>query len=294
VSLEHSIPQLRDLPSGRLGQRAEHLRAEVDRVGRDRKRTYMLAAVVAIGILAIVLAVPALGVHGRIVHLFSASQNQRPPELIQRYFRNLAPYPRGPPRVIPGKARIALEVRVPGLGGETLWVAPTANGGFCTTVGCDPARRTPFHSVLKIGGPNRSQPMRESPNVHVLFEGYTVVRGAARVANRFEDGAAEFTPLVRVSKPIDAGFFIYELPKAHWKIGKRPVALVVEDAQGKQLARDTKIAGYFRHAQSTGLAPPSAVGSSNRLLWIVLGAAAVLLATALGTALVRPGWARRA
>jgi hypothetical protein len=295
MSREHSIPPLRDLPPGRFGQRAEHFRAEVDRVGRDRTRTYALAAVAASAILAIVLAVPAFGVQGRIVHLFS-SQKQRPPELIQRYFRNLAPYPGGPPGVIPGKARIALEVRVPGYGGETLWVAATRNGGFCTTAGCDSDRRTRFHSLLKITGPTRrnSQPMRGSPDVHVLFEGYAVLHGAARIAVRFEDGSSQFTPLVWVSKPIDAGFFIYELPKERWKIGKRPVAFAVEDAQGKRLARDTKIAGYFRHAQSTGLAPPSAADSSHWFLWTILGAAVVLVAAALGTALVKPGWARRA
>lgn len=288
---ENLIPAPRDLPPGRLGQRAEHLRAELGR--SDRTRPYALAAVVAAAILAVVLAVPAFGVQGRIVDFFTAKK-QPPPELIQRRFQNLDEAPSGSRGIVPTRARIAVALRVPGFGTETLWVAPARTGGFCTTENCDLHRQTAFKSTLLISGPSRrhSQPMPGSPDVHVLFEGYTVLHSAARIAVRFEDGGSDFVPMVWVSKPIDAGFYMYELPKAHWKVGKRPVAFVVEDAHGKQLALDTKVAGYFRQAQSTGLAPSSAADSSHTLLWIILGVA-VVLAAAVGSALVWPRWARR-
>jgi hypothetical protein len=303
------IPPLRELPPGRSAERARHLRAEIARQRRPvvavpGRRRVLFAAVFALALFGVLLVTPAFGLRDRIVHIFAAGDNKRPPQLIQRYFRNLDVAPGTPSGVIPGKARVAIELSVPGYGRKTLWVAPTRNGGFCTTGGCDRDRRTPFYSTLAIAGPTsrNSAPMPGSPHVHVFFEGDTLIHGAARVAVRFEDGSSERTPLVWVSRPIDAGFFLYELPKAHWQIGKRPVALAVENAHGEQLARITKVAAYFRDAQRVrrfqgrtfpGFAPPSAAGSSHRFLWIVL-AAVVLLAAALGLAFLRPSWARRA
>lgn len=267
------------------------------RTTRRRYAPLAAAALVLLVLSAVLLATPAFGLRDQIIHLFASDKQQRPPELIRRYFRNLEPAPSTPSGVIPGQARVAIEISVPGYGRKTLWVAPTRNGGFCTTVGCNRDRRLPFSSTLGISGPTsrNSQPMPGSPHVHVFFEGYTLIQGAARVAVRFEDGSSERTPLVWVSPPIDAGFFLYELPKAHWRIGKRPVALVVENAHGKQLARSAKTPADFRHVQRGpgGLAPPSAAGSSHRFLWIILATAVVVLAAALGTAFLRRGWARR-
>ena len=59
----------------------------------------LVAAVVAI--LAVVLATPAFGLQGQISHLFTASNQKRPPELIQRFFRNLDVVPGGAHGVIP-------------------------------------------------------------------------------------------------------------------------------------------------------------------------------------------------
>jgi hypothetical protein len=42
-----------------------------------------------------------------------------------------------------------------------------------------------------------------------VLDGDTLLRGAARVEIRFEDGKVAVTPVVWVSKPIDAGFFVY-------------------------------------------------------------------------------------
>jgi len=285
------IPPLRDLPPGRLRQRAEHLRAEV---GGRRTRPYALAAAVAFAILAVVVATPAFGLQGHITNLFSSNKQQRPPELIQRLFRNMDVYPGGANGVIPSKARIAIEKRVPGYGTKTIWVAPTRNGGFCSTAGCDRDRTMPFRTTLQISGPTtrNSQPMPHSSDVHVFIEGDTLIHRAARLAVQFEDLSWERTPLVWVSRPINAGFFLYELPKEHWNIGKRPIMLAVEDAHGKPLAESSEAAGYFVQSQAYGLAPSSS--SSHTLLWVLLAAAGGLLAGVLGTAYLKPGWARRA
>lgn len=268
MSSEPFIPPLRELPPGRLAERAHHLRAEIARqqrsafAGAGRKRILVLAALV-LALAAVLFATPALGLRDHIVHLFSSEGQQRPPELIQRYFRNLNVAPPGTaPEVLAAKARAAMRVSISGYGSKVIWVAPTRAGGFCSTVAlndlCDRNRTTALNASLQIAGStSRSQPEPGSSDVHVFFTGDTIVRGATAVVIRFEDGSVDRTPLVWMPRPIDAGFFVYDLPREHWDVGKRPVALIVEDALRKELARDTKVAGYFKHVQRTGFAPPS-------------------------------------
>jgi hypothetical protein len=293
MSSELWVPEPRDLPSGRLGARARHLRAEIARqpVARFADRGRLVAAVaIVVALAAALLATPAFGLRDRIVNLFAVEhpERQRPPELIQRYFRNM--YDARPDEstgVVASKARVAIRLAIPGYGHETLWVAPTRAGGYCSNVGCNRTRSTRFEVQMQIAGPTstNSQPMPGSRDQHVFFVGDTSLPKARGIAIRFEDGDVEHSPLVWVSKPIDAGFFIYVLPKEHWKVGRRPVALVVEDAKGKHLARNKEAAGYFRDSQLKGFAPPPA-GSS--WLWYGLPPAVATLAAA---ALV--AWRRR-
>lgn len=210
-----------------------------------------MLAVLALG--PVLLAAPALGLHDRIVQLIAS--DKPPPELIVTYFENNS----GTATVLPKKARVAIAVYIPGFGKKVIWVAPTKGGGFCSTAsGCDPNRSIPLQPTLQIAGPtSKSPPEPWSRDMHVLFEGDTLVRNARAVVVEFEDGSSQRASIVHVPKPIDAGFFVYELSKEHWDKGKRPVALTVVDARGKELARDTKVVSYFRDAQSKGLAPPT-------------------------------------
>jgi hypothetical protein len=292
MSSELRVPSPRDLPTGRLAARAQHLRAEIarePRAGAGRRRLVAAAALLVV-IAAALLATPAFGLRDRIVDLFAAGQpgRQKPPELIQRYFENL--YDARPDEatgVEAGKARIAIRLAVPGFGHETLWVAPTRAGGFCSTIGCNRTRSRRFEVQLQIAGPTsrNSQPIPGSRDQHVFFLGDTSLPKARGIVIRFEDGGFERTPLVWVSKPIDAGFFLYPLPKSHWKPGERPVAIEVEGAQGHRLARDDRIGSWFRDAQRTGLAPPS---KELDRLWLLLPLAAALL-----TAATLVDWQRR-
>jgi hypothetical protein len=272
-----SAPPLRDLPPGRLALRAAHLRAELGAPARPARRPRLATVVaLALALAALLLAAQALGL-GR--HLFG-KDHRPPPEVIRRMFTTMIHTKPGTvPPVLADKARIAVELRVPGYGTQSLWVAPTRSGGFCTTGpgGCDLNRRKTMRTTLEIAGPTRTA-APVGRHVHVFILGDTLVHGAARLAVRFEDGSFEQAPLVWVSKPIDAGFFLYELPKAHWRPGKRPAALFVEDAHGRKLASSTTAAGYFRQSQLQGLAPPPRSGTS--LVWL-LPLVAVLIAAAL-------------
>jgi hypothetical protein len=284
VSSVFSLPPQRDLPPGRSAQRAQHLRTEIAsaRSGSLLRPTRVLV-LAALGLLAVLLATPAFGLRDRVVHLFAADE-QQPPELIRRYFRNQAPASRGTDSAsLPAKARVALAASVPGFGNRTLWVAPTKAGGYCSTwLGCDARRVVPFRASIAIAGPTsrNSAPAPRSSNVHVFISGQTILHSAATAVIAFEDGDAEQARIVWVARPIDAGFFFYVLPKAHWKVGERPVAIVLHDAKGKQLARDTKAARDFRDAQRSGLAPPP---ESSHWLWFALaiGVAVVVAAAPL-------------
>jgi hypothetical protein len=289
MSTELWVPKPRDLPSGRFAARARHLRAEIARqpVGRFADRTRLVAAVaIMVALAAALLATPAFGLRDRIVNLFAAEQpeQQRPPEIIRRYFENMYDArPNESTGVVAGKARVAIRLAIPGFGHETLWVAPTRAGGFCSNVGCNRTRSRRFEVQVQIAGPTstNSSPQPGSRNQHVFFLGDTSLPNARGIAIRFEDGSFERTPLVWVSRPIDAGFFLYLLPKSHWKPGKRPVAVVAEDAQGHRLAGDDRIGSWFRDVQRRGLAPPPK--EFNRLWLLVPFATALLAAAALLT-----------
>jgi hypothetical protein len=152
--------------------------------------------------------------------------------------------------VIAGETRELTEIPLSTGKTAVVWVAPTRVGGFCVFVstsrssagggGCDRDRSLPFSPSLAI--PGTISPTGEILAPPVIFSGHTLTRDAAAVEIRFEDGTSARVPVVWVSAPIDAGFFVYELPEAHWKAGHRPLALVVEDADGDEVARDTEIA----------------------------------------------------
>ena len=219
----------------------------------------MLAlAVLALG--AVLLVTPAFGLRDQIAHLFGG----KPPSLIERYFSNQTWPGTGPDgrEVLAKQARLAVQISVSGYGHQSLWVAPIKGGGFCSTApSCDPDRSVPLLANLRAAGPtSRSAPNpRQSREVHVFIEGDTIVRGAENLAARYEDGSVDRVPIVWVGKPVDAGFFIYEIPKSHWEPGKRLVALTAESAGGRVLARDTKNARYFRWIQKGNLALPAGV-----------------------------------
>jgi hypothetical protein len=152
------------------------------------------------------------------------------------------------PGVIAGEARKVVELPLSTGRNWIMWVAPTRSGGFCMPSGCDRDRALPFAPGLAVPGP--ISPSGEILAPPVIFEGDTLIHGASTLRVEFEDGTSARTPLVWVSAPIDAGFFVYEVPEARWAAGHRPVALVLEDAEGNELARNTKIARGLAQVES--------------------------------------------
>jgi hypothetical protein len=249
-----------------------------------RKRTTVLASVaLAVAIALALLATPAFGLRDRIVHLFASEKEHHPPVRIQRYFQSLKmtdlQRPGEETGVIAARARVAMRVSFPGYGHLTIWTAPTRGGGYCWNAGCDLRRQLPVVTTLRLGGrTSRTTVAPGQRDGHVFFEGATILRAARTFAVQFEDGSAtEPMPLVWVSKPIDAGFFIYEVPRSRWKPGRRPLTFVVQDAKGRELDGDSEGASDLPSNQTVGFAPPP---SGRSRWWYLLPAGlAVLLAS---------------
>jgi hypothetical protein len=60
-----------------------------------------------------------------------------------------------------------------------------------------------------------------------------------RLVLEYEDGDGVEIPFTWVSSPIDAGFYLYEVPGEHRRRGHRAAALVATDDDGGEVARQT-------------------------------------------------------
>jgi hypothetical protein len=254
------IPPLRELPARRLAERAEHLSAELNRSHRPVPRRRSIAIALAVLVLgAVLLATPAFGIRDRIAYLFGAED--KPSNVIERYFSNQTGVPSGT-EVLAKQARLAVQISIAGYGRQSLWVAPIKGGGFCSTASiCALDRSVPLAATLLVTGPKPRIHVDagEPREARVFVRGHTLARGATKLAAHYEDGSVDRTPIAWMDKPIEAGFFIYEIPKSHWDPGTRLVALTAESAGGRVLARDTTIARSFRRVQKLGVALPVGV-----------------------------------
>lgn len=211
---------------------------------RERRRAAPGVALLGAAVLVATLVVaPALGLPQALIRLFSSGEPAPP-----RTEHAFASLDRGAPAglktgVIAGTARKALEVALPEGGRATLWVAPTAQGGFCEMLelvdaaqqprgasgpGCDDRANVTGYGVT-IPGPIGRNGIERGP---VVVTGYTNIGSARRAVIRFEDNSETAIPLTWISQPIDAGLFVYGLPPANWEPGRLPSELRFENGEG--------------------------------------------------------------
>lgn len=218
------------------------------RAGRGRRRSRLLVLAV-LAAAAVAIAAPALGLSGKIVHLFGSSEPA--PARVEESFASLdvgAP-PGMATGVIAEQTRKVLDQPIGDEKRAVLWIAPTKVGGFCMTLGlgrvdsaphelgggCDHDRALPFSLGLSAPGPiSRTGKVLRGP---ILFSGSALIDEGRTVAFEFEDGKQATVPVVWVSEPIDAGFFVYAVPEEHWVEGRRPTMATLKDDEGKALAR---------------------------------------------------------
>jgi len=122
-------------------------------------------------------------------------------------------------------------------GGEhVLLVAPTAEGGFCTSLsGPNGGTACPLTAVVRGPDGVLAPDLVGDAGGPILFNGYFTFARAARLEVTYQDGARATVPFVWVTGPIRAGFFLYDLT-AHRRAGHRPAFVTLFDAQGQQLA----------------------------------------------------------
>ena len=213
-------------------------------------RKVLVAA--AVGVLLVVLfATPAFGV---LLDLIGRTNvpftGKAAPTRVQRSFFDMSV---GAPRGMGPEAIAAQTRRVGVLGGRALYVAPTRGGGFCwefehASGGCD-TRRTRALSPTWMLMEHRGGPLFVQKVAGELLAAKT-----RSLEVEYADGTATQIPFIWVTKPINAGFFLYVIPAAHRRGAARAVAVSVRDSNGKVIARERIV--YARPHLPIGKTPP--------------------------------------
>jgi hypothetical protein len=202
------------------------------RAARRHRRRVPIAIAAALAS-AVVIVSPATGVGGKIVRLFDRAEP--PPQRIVKSFAEWND-PQLRSGVQPQRAIKVLDARLTPNKTSTLWVAPTKDGGFCTSSGwCSGGD---FHydrlslGVCLCGRVAQDGEILAPP---VVLEGATTNERAASLRLRFEDGELQSIPLVWVGEPVDTAFFLYGVPERHWQQGHLPTTLTMLAADGDEL-----------------------------------------------------------
>lgn len=135
-------------------------------------------------------------------------------------------------------------IRIPTRSGYAaeLWVAPTRNGNFCTLVafknggggGCVVRAAGVIAPVVHAPGSITRQCFLHGP---YLLEAAVNDARADAVDIVYADGATKRLSLVRVERPINASFFLYELPRDRLTLRTHPRYLRAVDRRGDEVAR---------------------------------------------------------
>lgn len=234
------VPSRADWPDVLARVAASRPTAAAARPALLRRRPLIVAFAATAAMLA-AAAAPALGLSDRLISLFADSP--RAPEPTQREFATLdAGAPAGmESQVLAGTARKALEQAIPE-GTAVLWVAPSANGGFCKMLelvsdtavarggpGCD-FRANATGIGLVVPGPIVNGTISQGP---VAIYGHATDPQATDAVVRYPDGTSTVVPLTRITEPIDAGFFILSVPRAKWKTDDFQLEVRFIDADGR-------------------------------------------------------------
>jgi hypothetical protein len=211
----------------------------------------VLAAATAAVLLVVLFATPAFGV---LLDLIGRTNvpftGKAAPTRVQRTFFDMSVA--SPPGM--GPHAIASETRRIGvLAGRALYVSPTRDGGFCweferASGGCDTDRRRPLSTTWAL------MEHRGGPVFVQKVAGELLAPKARSLEVEYADGTATQIPFIWVTKPIDAGFFLYAIPAAHRRGAARAVAVSARDATGKVVARERMI--YTRPHLPIGKTPP--------------------------------------
>lgn len=202
------------------------------------------ALAMSIGLVAVVVAAPALGIHREVVDWFQAEPATERTQLEFLQLGVLAPPGMDEVQVIPNTAREVTTLQL-STGPVTLVVAQSRSGGVCSMwlgysggPGCF-TRRLPVRvgldeGAFALGGGFSHSGLDWIPSV---VQGHIREDDVERLVLEYKDGGSAEIPFVWVSSPIDAGFYIYEVPELNRVNARRATGLVGYDGEGKVVAR---------------------------------------------------------
>lgn len=229
-----------------------------------RRRVLAVALVVAV---AIAGAATALALEHPIVDFGTAGHAPR--HVVVEFGRmDVVAPPLAGPHVLPHESRRITAVTFSNGKRHTLYVAPTRDGGFCEqwSGGFGGCRRERDSDRLEVTSTVGRVGARE-------LGGSFFQRTGDRLEVRYADGDADVIPFVRVSKPIDASFYLFEVPAAHRRKGHEAASVALYDADGKLLDRQPVPRGEppdrVVHVQGFApiLIPHDAVYARRRILF---------------------------
>jgi hypothetical protein len=241
-----------------------------------RRHPRRAAAIAFALVLIALLATPAFGVQGYVLHLLgrknvSFKSSPSAPNVVKKQFLDL---PLGAPRqfspqVEAAQARVIATFTIAGHS-RKLWAAPTRQGGYCYTFelsfgGCRQTRadrsidaKGQFGVTWEGGSPKRGV----SESIVIRVGGDINAPAAAKITAIYADGTSIDIPFVWVSSPIAAGFFSYDIPTEHWNKQHRLLALALSAQNGKELARQTF--PYDAHPRAVRIPLPPHIGTPKQ------------------------------
>jgi hypothetical protein len=139
-----------------------------------------------------------------------------------------------------GRALEVLDAPVAPGAKATLWLAPTAGGGFCTLLdlqdkggGADCLQLRYDRLSVTVSLHGRISPAGKVLSGPVLLDGFAGQKRADSLVLRFQDDGED--PAFWVSAPVNAGFFVYGVPETHWRAGRLPTTLTLLATNGDEL-----------------------------------------------------------
>lgn len=217
LAVAHALTSLSD---------EEWQRAQRPASTRYRRRLAIIAAAAALLIGLLAVAASAGGLLDGVIDYFQSPGATNSTVLDFRELERIQPFPSAVK--LTGPARLVFTFHTPN-GKYQLSAAPAENG-FCWSM-----------TTLGVTCADRDSPKLEHGYTDIFRSGQTrpaLIGGAIRVPVervliRFEDGTAADVPLVKVSPPINAAFFLYDVPPSHWKREKRPRSVIAYNANGR-------------------------------------------------------------
>lgn len=174
---------------------------------RWRREVVLLAAAVA----AAIVVLPALAFTNVIPGVSDWFSSPKAPRQIVLRFESLGRgAPTGmDPSVVASEARTLMTIRLADGTSARLFIAPTRHGGFCLEIeglggGCDAAREIMFGAGFAA---------KRFPQGPAVVYGSALTNKAVEAEIRPAKGQTQRVALTRVSAPIDAGFFVVDLPE---------------------------------------------------------------------------------